>query len=372
MVAQIGHYRHALDARLVAAHAQVGGNVEIERQRRHVVASIERVALDDVRGQHGDLAAGHVHRRQPAAGDAAEVRIRPEAEARRGDVDADAQAAVRCHGQREGIVDFRGVGIVDGKSLHRRQRQVGRIDCRRASGETRAAPAVRKMLEEKASEVQLMAVGQGAAALQQAFRTLARGGAGSFQRLGFRPVAIRLVEQLGQLRRKFRRQAARLQFSGHALDGERLLTFLLLPGQRRLEDLRRGLAETPLALAVKVDRRGVQAQQHGSGLDGGRRMPGVFGGELGEAELLLAASLPEKLAVDLRRRGLGLRQQFARAGRAEAQQHVGGLQLDALAAGRVDLQGSVVVGNDGAGLEGTILFEEEVHGRAERRAGGGL
>ena len=56
------------------------------------------------------------------AGDAAEVRVRRKAEARRGDVDADLPAAIGCGGDGEGVVDFSRMRVVDTEGSDVRQR----------------------------------------------------------------------------------------------------------------------------------------------------------------------------------------------------------------------------------------------------------
>ena len=62
--------------------------------------------------------------------------------------------------------------------------------------------------------------------------------------------------------------------------------------------------------------------------------------------------------------GFGAVEQITGRRLGETHQNVVALQLEALAVGRFDLQGGVVVGQDGAGLEGTVLFEEQIHGLA--------
>ena len=61
--------------------------------------------------------------------------------------------------------------------------------------------------------------GSNAAALQQMQGGQSGFRAGRFQRLGFRTIAVRLVEQLIEQRRELRGQAGRFQLAGHALDG---------------------------------------------------------------------------------------------------------------------------------------------------------
>ena len=148
------------------------------------------------------------------------------------------------------------------------------------------------------------------------------------------------------------------------IHGGGLLALLLEAGEGGLEDFGGGLAEAAAALAVEVDRRGVEAQQHGGGFDRAGFVTEVFAGEVDEGEFVVAADFPQELGVEAFCLGLGTLQQLARRGLGEAHQNVVALQFEALAVGRFHLQGGVVVSQDGAGLEGTILFEEQIHGVA--------
>jgi hypothetical protein len=157
------------------------------------------------------------------------------------------------------------------------------------------------------------------------------------------------------------RQAAGDELGAHALDRGGLLALLLEAGERGLEDVGGGLAEAPAALAVEPDRRRVQAQQQGGRFDRGGCAALVFGGEVGEGEFVLAADFPEELDVQAFGLGLGAREQVGRAGLAEFHQHMGALELHPLAVGVLDLQRGVVIGEDGPGLEGPVLFIQHEH-----------
>ena len=163
------------------------------------------------------------------------------------------------------------------------------------------------------------------------------------------------------MRGKFRRQRERLEFGHHALDGDGLLAFFLQTGQCGGEDIRRRLAETPLALAMEVNRRGEKGQQQGRRLNRAGLVPVIIVGHLGKLEFAVGEALPEKIRLDVGSQHLGLRQQFARRGLIETQQHVRRLDLGALARRRFDLQAAVVIGKDGGGFEGAVFFEEEMH-----------
>jgi hypothetical protein len=88
----------------------------------------------------------------------------------------------------------------------------------------------------------------------------------------------------------------------------------------------------------------------------------VLPGEIGEHELVVTTDFPQELGIETFGFGLRALKQFARGRLGETHQHVLALQFEALAVGCFHLQGGVVVGQDGAGLEGTILFEEQIHG----------
>ena len=64
----------------------------------------------------------------------------------------------------------------------------------------------------------------------------------------------------------------------------------------------------------------------------------------------------KELGLDLGGPGLGAGQQFAGRGFGKTQQDVGGLDLDALAGSRLDLQRGVGFAQDGGGFEGAVFF----------------
>ena len=185
---------------------------------------------------------------------------------------------------------------------------------------------------------------------------------GGLERLGFEAVAVGLVEQLLQYRGELGGELAGDQFALHALDLLLLQALFLGAGQRGGEDVRRGLAETPLALAMEMDGRGEQLEQHRCGFHGRGRMAEVVGGEVGKAELVVAAHFPQEIGFHAGAFGLGTGDQLACSGGIEAQQHVRGLEFDALAGGGFHLQRAVVVSEDAAGLERAVLFKKHIHG----------
>ena len=185
---------------------------------------------------------------------------------------------------REGVVDLGGVGVVDREGAHVGD-AAGRGGDRRCceGGKVRA---LREILEQEAAEVVIVRVRHGAAMLQQA----QRGQAGLARRRlpapwfpagcgrACRAVARSSGGELGG-------QRAGLEFADHALDGQRLLALLFQAGQRGLQNVGRRLAEAALALAVEIDRRRMQAQQHRRRFDRRRLVSGVVGGKFLEAEL---------------------------------------------------------------------------------------
>jgi hypothetical protein len=143
VVAQVGDDGHALHARFVAEQAVVGSDVEVERDCGDGMPGGQREMLDDVLRQHGDLAPRHIHGGQPFAGDAAEVGVRTEAEARCGDVDADLPAAVGFGRDRKRIVDLGRVRIVDTEGGDSGERQIGGFAGRRRNREIPCRPCSR-------------------------------------------------------------------------------------------------------------------------------------------------------------------------------------------------------------------------------------
>ena len=131
--------------------------------------------------------------------------------------------------------------------------------------------------------------------------------------------------------------------------------------QRGLHRLQRGLAEAPLACAAEIVRCLEQTQQRRRlALRAGRGVE-IVASEIGEAEFLFGGELPGQVEVDVRGDGLRGREQRRRRRLLEAQQHVGGLELDPLAGLQFDLQRGLGLGHDAAGQESAAFLEERVH-----------
>ena len=110
--------------------------------------------------------------------------------------------------------------------------------------------------------------------------------------------------------------------------------------------------------------RSARNVEGGGGFDRARYLTVVFLREVDKTEFVFAADFPQKFGVEAFGFGFGAVEQITGRRLGETHQNVVALQLEALAVGRFDLQGGVVVGQDGAGLEGTVLFEEQIHGLA--------
>jgi hypothetical protein len=113
-----------ISARVSVDHRPVGRVQRgVQRQRRAGLALGQREGVDDGVRQHGDLIARHVDGGHAAARQLVDRVVRLDAQARRGDVDADLDVAVGQMGDREGVVDFGGGDVVDGERFDVGQRQ---------------------------------------------------------------------------------------------------------------------------------------------------------------------------------------------------------------------------------------------------------
>ena len=372
---QIGHHINFFDAGFTLANLIIRRHVEIHRKCSRAAPGPQGVALNHVIGQHGDLAARHIHCGQPIARQLPERIIRTNHQRRRSNVNTDAPAATlalafcrrRQRRDGKGIVDFRGLRIINAEGTHaghlkriQRQRRI-RTARLRGLGIFTKACALRKILEQKTIQMIVMQRSQRATMRQQLHRRQPADRAGILESLGFQTVAIRLVEQLAQHGPQLFRQPTSLQLGAHVFDGQCLLAFFLLPGQRGLQDLWRRLAKTPAPLAMKINRRLMQTQQNRHSLHGIRRMADVFTSHVLESKLTLGADFPKKLDVDFSRQRLGTRQQLRSRRCRETQQYMSAFDLAATARGQLNLQRSIVVGQNDARLEGARLLKQDVH-----------
>ena len=105
----------------------------------------------------------------------------------------------------------------------------------------------------------------------------------------------------------------------------------------------------------------MQLERHPGRLERGGRVPEILARQRVVREFLAAAALPQKIDVDPAGNALRFRHETRERRRLESQQHRGRLHLGALAMRRLDLERGVVVGEDGADLEVTLFFIENVH-----------
>ena len=272
-------------------------------------------------------------------------------------MDADAPVAVRQFLDRERVVDLGGAGIVDAEGGDAGQRQFGML-VHRDLGE---AGAAREVLEQELVQVVIVRGRQCAAALQQVRRRQMRGGAGGFQRLDFDGVAVRLVQDHGQMVGEFGGQLEGAELLGIAGLQFGLQALLLDAGERRLQRIGRCGLVAAFALLVEMHRRTVQADQCARGFDGIGDMAEIFLRQRVEIEFVRRRGFPQKVHVDAGGHLFRLGHEFGQAGLGETQHDVGRFDLAALAVGVLDLQGGGVVGKDIADLETAVFFVKYVH-----------
>jgi hypothetical protein len=225
------------------------------------------------------------------------------------------------------------------------------------------------MGEQETLVVVLVHRGDCAALVQQAGHRQAGLGAGVGKRLVFQAVLVRLVGQFEHLGAQGRRQLAPDQ------GGAPLRPLGGFPGLALHRSLRRGQhvcgggPVAALATLVEIDGGVVQGQQDGRRL--GRRggVTVVFPGQFLEAEFGLPRRFPEEVQVQFRLAAARLVHDLGRRRRRVLQQHVGRLHLGALAVLGLHLEGTVVVRQDGAGLDVAVFFVEDIHGQNARMAG---
>ena len=191
-------------------------------------------------------------------------------ERRRGDVHADANAAVAALDQRKGVVDLGGRGVVDAEGGRLRARQIGGSV---GSGASSHPLPCGKVLEQEAADMVLRARRQRAAALEQLRRRELERRTRSLQRLRLDRVAIGLVQQPSAHRLEFRRQTAGRQLVDVALLLFGLRVLALDRGQRSLERLVGRRLVAALAAPIEIHRRRVQLEQQSGGLHALGRWP---------------------------------------------------------------------------------------------------
>jgi len=269
-------------------------------------------------------------------------------------VDAHGDGAGAQALQGQGVVDFGGVRIVDGKRLHVGQRQlVGDGRCLQV-GEARAFG---EPVKQKALPVEVPGRVDGARVLQQRQRGFLAGLAGLDHGLVFGRVLVGPEEDLVELFAHRLRASACHQLLRPGFDLGLDLLFLFDRGQGLLHDFGGGLAETPFACATEVMRRFKQAHKGGGLLDWGGVGRKIVGGEVGKAELFFRGEFPGQVEFD----GLGQFARFAQQGCrgrfVKLEQHLCGLDLDPLARVQLDLRRGLGFGHDPPGHELAGFFE---------------
>ena len=214
---------------------------------------------------------------------------------------------------------------------------------------------------QKALEVVLVCVVEQAATLEKPCRAEAGVAASLLEgaRLGL--VALGCIQQLilqrGDLGRAVEareRLRPRFLLREHAL-------FLFQAGQGELERRLGRRLEAALAAAIEVHRRAVQLQQDAGGLDHARLAPHVFASESLEIEFRRAGALPQEVDLQAFGEALRLREQLARRGLLEPEQHVRRLHLAAPPVRAFHLQRGRSLGEHGSHLELALLLVQHVH-----------
>lgn len=331
VVPQVALHIDVFGARLVRDDfLRVALDDDVQRQRRAVIALLQREHVDDVVRQHRDLVARHVDGRQPRARDRVDRVAAHDAERGRRDVHADPHAPVGQVLDGERVVDFGRRDVVDRERVDVRARQIlGQL----ADRDGRKARAVREVFGEKARLVQRARRRNAAAVEHQARRRHAARERRRIERLVFDRVLVRLRQQAERLARERVGQPARLQLLLVAGLHERLLALALEPGQRHFQLLLGRALILAAPLAAEVDGRAVQAQHERRALDGAVARAEIFVGERGIREFLGGRALPQEIQIDLLGGFVRLLHQLARRGLLEFDQHVLRAHLRAPAAG---------------------------------------
>ena len=207
----------------------------------------------------------------------------------------------------------------------------------------------------------IVARAQRAAALRESGRREPERRARLLERLRLDAIAVGFVQELREDRAQRLGELRTFERLHPGVDGLGLLALALEARERRLQGVRRRGLEAPLALAVKVDRCRVQLDEDARRLERRRRAAVILGGQLGEAELRPAASLPQKIGVDLGGAALGALEKIGQPGIGEAQEDVRALHLAPLAVRRLDLERGGLLGEHGTDLEGAVVFVQDVH-----------
>jgi len=183
----------------------------------------------------------------------------------------------------------------------------------------------------------------------------------SGERFPFDAVFVRAVQQfLGQRREGFRPLTCRqLSLPDRHLFGFALFALKACLGGFQI--VFGGGFVAAFALAVKIHWRAVQADRCGRLLGWRGFRAEIFSGDGVKAKLILTAAFPQKINIDVFGFGLRCFKEFFQPDALEAQQHVGGLDLAALAARIFDHQAGCLLFLDACNLETAIFFVKNIH-----------
>ena len=159
VVAQVVGDRHALQT---GAAVQNGKTLlidaDIQRHSRAGLTGLQREGFHHGVGQHGDFVARHVNRGQALSRDLIQGAVGCNRQGRCGDVNTQGHAARAQTLDRQRIVDFGGLRVVDRKRLHVGQGQV----VLRAGNSHIAKPcAFGEVLEQEALPMEFVSVFNG-------------------------------------------------------------------------------------------------------------------------------------------------------------------------------------------------------------------
>ena len=133
---------------------------------------------------------------------------------------------------------------------------------------------------------------------------------------------------------------------------------LFLDGCQGLrQDVGAGLAKPALARTAKVVRCVIQRHQHAGLLVKGGVVREIVAGQIGKRKVTLGGKFPSHVQLNVCGHSLCARHQFKGCGLLEFQQHVGALDLEALAGVQLDLGRSVCLREDAPGQELAGFFK---------------
>ena len=358
-MAQVVGNRHPLQLGLAAGDLQrVLVEGDVERDRRAIPPLHQGVGLHHLVGQHGDLVAGHVHRGQAGAAQHVHRAAGLHGQAGRGDVNTHGHGAGAQALHAQGVVNFGSLRIVNREGLHGSHRQLVRNG---RCGNCGKAGALGEVLQQKALPVEQVGRGNRTGLLQQLQRRNMGGAAGFDYGFVFGGVFVRLEQDLVQLVLDGLRAGACRQLLSPLVDLLSNQALLLNGGQRLRNDVGGRLLEAALAGAAEIVRRVKQLEQHAGllGLAGlGREI--VFG-EIGKAKLFVGGKFVGHVQLDACGLRLGGGHKISRGGLFELDQHVGRLDLDALAGIQLHLCRGFCLGQDATGHEFSGFFKQYKH-----------